>query len=232
MVDSLPSARGLVPEARLRPRLALPAVLLCDLDGTLVDTMGLLTELATDVLEDVFGMPRSLGRELYVATSGLPFREQLGLIAPGDPRHDVAAARFEAGKPARCSAARMRADTRRALADLKERGVKLVVSSNNSADNVAAFAERSDFPFDLVLGHDGVALGKGRPHIDRAARAFGVGPEAMLLVGDSLHDGEIAEREGIRFVGVTGTFSRESFMLRFPGQPIVERLADLADLFD
>ena len=50
----------------------------------------------------------------------------------------------------------------------------------------------------------------------------------MVLVGDSLHDGEIAEREGVRFVGVAGTFSRERFALRFPGLPVVDRLAEIA----
>ena len=53
----------------------------------------------------------------------------------------------------------------------------------------------------------------------------------MLFVGDSLHDGEIAEREGVPFVGVAGTFSVERFALRFPEVPVVKRFSALPDLF-
>ena len=45
-----------------------PKVLLCDLDGTLIDSMPTLAELATDVMGEVYGTPRSLAREFYVAT--------------------------------------------------------------------------------------------------------------------------------------------------------------------
>ena len=69
--------------------------------------------------------------------------------------------------------------------------------------------------FDLVLGFGG-GMAKGKPHLDATSRAFGVDWQEMLFVGDSLHDGEIAEREGVPFVGVATTFSAERFMLRFP----------------
>lgn len=227
----LPRAQAPAVPARHTDRLPLPAVLLCDLDGTLIDTMPILADLATDVLADVYGMARGLARDMYLATSGLPFIRQLDTICPGDARNAAAAARFEAAKPARCNSARMAPDTRRALADLQRRGARVVVSSNNGTDNVAAFARTADFRFDLLLGYDGNGLAKGRPHIERAARAFGVTRADMVFVGDSLHDGEIAEREGLRFVGVAGTFSRERFSLRFPGQLVVDRLGDLAALF-
>jgi phosphoglycolate phosphatase len=220
--------RPAVPAPQL---LRLPRVLLCDLDGTLIDTMPILADLATDVLHDVYGLARGLARDMYLGTSGLPFIRQLDTICPGDARNAAASARFEASKPARCNQARMAPDTRRALAELQARGTRIVVSSNNGVDNVATFVANSGFAFDLVLGYDGQGLAKGRPHIDRAAAAFGVGRADMVFVGDSLHDGELAEREALRFVGVAGTFSRERFQLRFPGRPVVDRLGELAALF-
>jgi phosphoglycolate phosphatase-like HAD superfamily hydrolase len=212
-------------------RWELPRILLCDLDGTLIDTMPILAELATDVLHDIYGMSRGLARDMYLSTSGLPFIRQLDTICPGDARNPAASARFEASKPARCNSARMTAETRRTLAELQRRGTRIVVSSNNGSENVATFVKASDFAFDLVLGYDGKGLAKGRPHVDRAARAFGITRADMVFVGDSLHDGEIAEREGLRFVGVAGTFSRERFALRFPGQPVVDRLGEVSGLF-
>lgn len=223
---SLKPAFARLPSALL----PLPKVLLCDLDGTLIDTMPTLADVATDVLAEVYGMPRSLGREMYLATCGLPFIRQLDAICPGDPRNQRASDIFEARKPPRCSAVRMAGDTRRALADLKSQGVRIVVSSNNGRENVEAFAATADFSFDLVLGY-GEGMAKGRPHIQRAAAAFGVGRTGMVFVGDSLHDGEIAQSENVGFVGVAGTFSKEHFALRFPGQPVVQRFSDLVDLF-
>ncbi len=193
--------------------------------------MPILADLAAEVMEQVHGLPRPLARDMYLATSGIPFIRQLDMICPGDARNAAASARFEAEKPARCSAARLPADSRRALLELRARGTRIVVSSNNGVANVSAFAKVADFPFDLVLGYDGNGLAKGRPHINCAAAVFGGGCEDMVLVGDSLHDGEIAAREGVRFVGVTGTFSRERFALRFPGLPVVDRLAELPQLF-
>jgi phosphoglycolate phosphatase-like HAD superfamily hydrolase len=219
--------------APTRPRtaLALPKVLLCDLDGTLIDTMPVLADLATEVMVGMYGIPKVLGRELYLATCGLPFIAQLGDIFPGDARNEAASDLFEASKPARCDSARMPADTRAALSELQRRGVRIAVSSNNGRRNVEAFAESSGFPFDLVMGY-GNGLAKGRPHVQMVERVFGVGRGEMLFIGDSLHDGEIALVEGLPFVGVAGTFSKESFLLRFPGQPVVHRFAELLDLFE
>ena len=104
-------------------------------------------------------------------------------------------------------------------------GVRIAVSSNNGTENVTAFARDAGFEFDLVLGYGG-GLAKGRPHLDATSREFGASRQEMLFVGDSLHDGEIAEREGIPFVGIATTFSPDRFALRFPlraGDPRASR---------
>ena len=211
-------------------QLALPRVLLCDLDGTLIDSMPTLADLATEVIEDRYGTPRILARELYLATCGLPFVKQLEEIFPEDPRNAEASADFEARKPARCGAIRMSGETRRALQEMRDMGVRIAVSSNNGIDNVNAFARDADFTFDLVLGY-GDGLAKGRTHLDATSRQFGAARQEMLFIGDSLHDGEIAEREGIPFVGVATTFSSDRFALRFPSVPVIRRFSALPKLF-
>lgn len=211
-------------------RLALPKVLLCDLDGTLIDSMPALADLATEVIEERYGTPRILARELYLATCGLPFVKQLEEIFPEDPRNAEASADFEARKPARCGAIRMPAETRRALQKVRDLGVNIAVSSNNGTDNVEAFARNAGFEFDLVLGYGG-GLAKGRTHLDATSRQFGASRQEMLFIGDSLHDGEIAEREGIPFVGLATTFSPERFTLRFPSVPVIRRFSALPELF-
>src|SRR5262245_56249932 len=210
--------------------LALPRVLLCDLDGTLIDSMPTLADLATEVIEARYGTPRILARELYLATCGLPFVKQLEEIFPEDPRNADASAEFEARKPARCGAIRMPAETRRALEEVRAMGVRIAVSSNNGIENVSAFARDAGFKFDLVLGYGG-GLAKGRTHLDATSREFGAARQEMLFVGDSLHDGEIAESEGIPFVGVATTFSPDRFALRFPSVPVIRRFSALPALF-
>jgi phosphoglycolate phosphatase-like HAD superfamily hydrolase len=192
--------------------------------------MPTLADLATDVMDSVYGTPKILARELYLATCGLPFVKQLEEIYPGDPRNAGASDLFEGRKPARCDQIRMPTETRRALERLRGGGIHVAVSSNNGTANVETFARNAAFPFDLVLGF-GDGLAKGRPHIDATSRAFGVDRQEMLFVGDSLHDGEIAEREGIPFVGLATTFSPERFTLRFPRVPVIRRFAALPDLF-
>jgi phosphoglycolate phosphatase-like HAD superfamily hydrolase len=211
-------------------QLPLPRALLCDLDGTLIDSMPTLAEIAAEVMEKVYETPGILARELYLATCGLPFAGQLEEIYPGDLRNAQASEMFESAKPARCSAIQMPAETRRTLESLRAAGVRIVVSSNNGVENVETFARASDFKFDLTLGFGG-GLAKGRPHFDATSRLFQLDRQEMLFVGDSLHDGEIAEREGVPFVAVATTFSPERFMLRFPQVPVVRRFAALAELF-
>jgi phosphoglycolate phosphatase-like HAD superfamily hydrolase len=192
--------------------------------------MPTLADLATEVMESVYGTPRILARELYLATCGLPFIKQLEDIYPGDPRNQGASDLFEGRKPARCDLIRMPQETRRALERLRGMGVRIAVSSNNGVANVETFARNAAFPFDLVLGFGG-GLAKGRPHIDATSQKFGVDRQEMLFVGDSLHDGEIAEREGIPFVGLATTFSPERFTLRFPRVPVIRRFSALPELF-
>jgi beta-phosphoglucomutase-like phosphatase (HAD superfamily) len=199
-----------------------------DMDGTLVDTMPLMADLAATVMKELYGTPFERGRELYLNTCGLPFIEQLGMIYPEDPRNDEASFRFESAKPALCGQARMPKGTRTLLEHLRRHGIAAVVSSNNSQENVDNFVRVNGFEFDLALG---VAPGmhKGKPHFDRVADGLSVERRQMLFVGDSLHDAHIAAREGVRFVGVTGTFSREQFiLLRHPHHLTVGRLSELA----
>jgi phosphoglycolate phosphatase len=230
ITSSRSSAAAGVAHVPFAAPLPLPKVLLCDLDGTLIDSMPTLAELATEVMEDAFGMPAALARELYLATCGLPFVQQLEEIFPGDPRNPAAVASFEAQKPARCSAIKMSAENRTALEKLRRAGVRIAVSSNNGIDNVEAFARGAGFAFDMVLGYGG-GLAKGKPHLDASARAYAADRQQMLFVGDSLHDGEIAEREGVPFVALATTFSPERFALRFPHVPVLRRFAALPELF-
>jgi phosphoglycolate phosphatase len=205
------------------------AAVMFDLDGTLIDTMGALADLAAQKIAQRYPMPATEARRRYLQTSGIPFRQQLDVIFPDDPRNDETSAVFERDKRAICDAAELPPETIAALAALRSRGLKLVVSSNSAQHYVDEFAERAAFRFDLALGF-GAGLAKGEPHVGRVCELFGVRREQILFVGDSLKDGELAQRSRLPFVGRTGTFARERFAEAWPGAPVIDGLGDLVTL--
>ncbi|HKA91940.1 MAG TPA: HAD hydrolase-like protein [Haliangiales bacterium] len=205
-----------------------PAVILFDLDGTLVDTMEAFADIAAEVMAARFGLSRRNARRLYLQTSGIPFRRQLDVIFGDHADNDAAAMEFETRKHDVAAAARMEPATEAALRELRDKGIKLVVSSNGMQEHVDAFAERTGL-FDLALGFDG-SEGKGEPHVRVVEEKLGVARDALLFVGDSLRDGEIAAAAGVRFCARAGTFAREEFAARFPDAPVVASVADLASL--
>ena len=206
-----------------------PALVMFDLDGTLIDTMGALADLAAECMEARFGTPRAEARRRYLQTSGIPFRQQLEVIYPGDEGNDGTSGTFERRKRSICEAAELEPGTVAALQALRSSGLILVVSSNSAQHYVDEFAGRAAFGFDLALGF-GDGLAKGEPHVRRACELFSVAREQLLFVGDSLKDGELARCSGVRFVGKSGTFSREQFEAAWPGVPVIETIGELVEL--
>ncbi len=207
-----------------------PAVLLFDLDGTLVDTMSHFADLAAEVMSTHYGLARKNARKLYLQTSGIPFCDQLHVIFGECETNAVAAGEFERRKHAIASRAEMDESTRGALRGLRKRGVSLVVSSNGMQEHVDRFAARSADLFQMALGY-GNGRGKGEPHVAQVCDQLGVSRARLAFVGDSLRDGELAQASGVRFIGRTGTFTRAEMQARFPEAPIVDHVAEIATLF-
>ncbi|CAN5914204.1 HAD family hydrolase [soil metagenome] len=202
-----------------------------DLDGTLIDTMGGFADLAAEVMEKRLGHDRATARRRYMETSGIPFRQQLEVIAPEHAANQATSDEFEERKRAVCDATSMDELTIRGLEQLRALGLKLVVSSNGAQHFVDDFARREAFKFDLALGFDASrGLAKGRPHVEHTCQALGVAVADLVFCGDSLKDGELADQCGIPFVGRTGTFSRADFLQRDPAGSAVDSIVELADL--
>jgi len=96
-------------------------------------------------------------------------------------------------------------------------------------ENVETFASLSGFAFDLVMGHgDGLAKGPpayraGRANVLRGPPRDAVRRRFSARRGDCL-PGEDP------LCGSGRTFAKERFTLRFPGQPVVGRFAEILDL--
>jgi phosphoglycolate phosphatase len=202
-----------------------------DLDGTLIDTMGGFADLAAEIMAARHGLEATRGRQRYMETSGIPFRQQLEVIHPGHAQNDAASDEFEQRKRAVCDAAVMPAKTVAALEAMQRAGIKIIVSSNSAQYFVDEFAARESFRFDLVLGFDAtVGLAKGKPHVTHTCSTLGIEHSQIVFCGDSLKDGELARECRIAFVGRLGTFTADEFRRWDPSAPVVEDAHALAVL--
>lgn len=197
-----------------------------DFDGTVADTMGALTEVATSLLTAGFDLTRDGATRRYLATTGDDFATQLEAITAGHPRADEVAARFESEKEIIVEGCRPFADARPALARLRRAGVPILLCSSTRAELVRRFCRRHGLS-ELATTIDG-----WRPDhlkVDQLAEwaaLIGVAPGDVLFLGDSLRDAVIAEEAGFRFVGLVRSGHPDAFA--GSGIAVVTSLAALA----
>jgi phosphoglycolate phosphatase-like HAD superfamily hydrolase len=208
-----------------------PKLVMFDLDGTLIDTMGHFADLASELIARDYGMPRDQARRRYLETSGIPLRQQLEVIFPEHQQNDATGNEYESRKGVFCTEATMDESTVAALQSLRDRGYSLVVSSNSAQHFVDDFAQRAPVNFDLALGF-GSGLAKGESHVEQVERHLEVRAADTLFVGDSIKDGELAHGCGQRFAGVVGTFERQTFLENYGAMTVVDCIADLAEILE
>jgi len=194
---------------------ALPPVIraiMFDLDGTLIDTMGGFADVAAAVMAKRHGLELAHARRRYMETSGIPFRQQLEVIAPKHAENDAASDEFEQKKRVVCDEARMTPETVAGLEQLRRSSIKLIVSSNGAQHFVDQFQAQESFRFDLALGFEASkGLAKGKPHVEHTCKTLGLERSGIVFCGDSLKDGELARDCGLPFIGRIGTFTADEF---------------------
>ena len=206
-------------------------IIVFDFDGTLVNTMDRLTDIASQVMAGYFGISKKDARRLYQLTSGLPFSEQLKTLYPDAAEKTSAAAGvFEQQKKEGYFNEKCFPDTLSTLRYLKEKGYTVVISSNSAHELLETLVKKLEIPCDLALGWK-ENFGKGLSHFLYIMDRWGGNPTNMVFVGDSLKDGEWAFESGIDFIAKEGTFQRDDFEKRFPRVPVIARLAELKEIF-
>lgn len=203
-----------------------PAVVMLDLDGTLVDTMDALAALAAEILHLDHGMPMDEATALYLETSGIPFRNQLDLILPGRAGLGKTARAFEHRKATIADSAHLSEARIEALQELRRLGLGITVSSSSAQHFVDAFQRRVGFDFDLVLGYR-PGQTKGLRHFDTTCDALNANRDELLFIGDSLLDAELAAGAEVSFIGRLGTFTRDRFSAEHPGVELINDVVEL-----
>ena len=202
-----------------------------DFDGTLVDTMHDYASIASEEMEDIYGISRETARHLYLETSGIPFFQQLDLIFGPHRRNDECAGRYENRKATFLEDVRLDRDTKETLLQIRSFGVSIAITSNNFQDLVDRFIRDDIGLFDIVLGFSD-NMSKGPAQFTKVIDNFGVDRRHILFVGDSLSDVRKALAFGIDFVAVSGTLKAESFRTLFPAVPVISSLVELRPLLN
>lgn len=182
-----------------------------DLDGTLVDSMSGFADVAQEVIAHLYCVDPLWAREHYRATSGLPFPLQLEAIFPGHPLNPQAVEKYDSARASGYAKAPFFADVFPALEVLKDKGVRLAVSSNNYQNLLDEKIDGHRELFDEAFGFSPPDFLKGKRHFEKLEKTLGVSSKEILFVGDSLHDAKTAQACGIDFVARTGTFTRKQF---------------------
>lgn len=163
-----------------------------DLDGTILDSICRISQVAADVMFQAFGTPAEEGRVHYLATTGMPFEAQLAQLYPDVPATERAATArvFHTRKINEAYAhAEPFPDIPRVLRRLSQSGWTLVISTGAEKEMADLILEREGlrFWFEDVLGS---AQGTKREHLATYAGRYP--GRRLYLIGDSRFDMEAA----------------------------------------
>jgi len=176
------------PEPRRVPR----GVIVFDLDGTILDDLNHISEVAADVMATAFGTPKQEARIHYLATTGMPFEAQLSQLYPDVPaadRHKVARLFHQRKATEAYGTAHPFPEMSRVLKRLSLEKWTLVISTGAEKEIADLLLEREGirYWFEAVLG---AGQGTKREHLAEYRRRFPDVP--VFLIGDSRFDMEAA----------------------------------------
>lgn len=184
-------------------------VIVFDLDGTIVDSMGYLANFAGKLINDAYGLSLAISKRLFLLTSGIPFCEQMELLFPGKEKNNEIVAEFEHLKEENMLKYSLYPETWEVFQELANKGYKLAISSSNAQHIIENYLEYSGLKVDLVCGYKNKKFGKGKPHFEAIMKYFAVGADKLIFVGDSQKDYERAKGNSIEFIARAGTFTVE-----------------------
>jgi len=175
-----------------------------DMDGTLIDSMGLWKTLASDYLRSkgIVRIPEDLSeriRPMTMSESAALFRHEFGLT--GDPEAEMNAmmdAHYREDIP-------LKQGVREYLQRLHQIGVRMCVASATAEPLMEACLTRlgvRDF-FDFLLSCETVGAGKESPLVYcESARRWGAPPREIAVYEDAFHAVQTAKEAGFYVVGV------------------------------
>jgi phosphoglycolate phosphatase-like HAD superfamily hydrolase len=151
-------------------------------------------------------------------------------LFPNDPRNRHVVATFEARKLQHILDKPLFPEVVPTMTLFKSKDVRRFICSSTKQEVIAEYARKTGIG-DLV---DGCfvylpGFGKGK-QIEFIVESFGLNPERVLFVGDSLKDHDFVEDQRVRFIGIRRMFDQREFQQR--GLFSVQDLTALSQLWD
>jgi phosphoglycolate phosphatase len=182
---------------------------LCDLDGTLLDTAEDLARAANRMLAELNLPPRPVEEIARFIGKGIPMLVRRSLS--GDLRGEVDEALYLRALPAfeRCYAeesgvhARIYPGVIEGLQRMRAAGLKLACLTNKAERYTLDLLDKTGLRvfFDLIISGDSLPRKKPDPlPVLHACAQFGVSPAQALVVGDSMNDVEAARAAGVSVI--------------------------------
>lgn len=218
--------------ARQQPRQesrARPAAVLFDLDGTLIDSIGLIMA-SMRYAFDKCEAPAPSDAE-WLSGVGTPLRTMFERYASDDESIDRFIAAYREHQFANHDLlVKCFDDVPDTIAALKARGHPLAVVTSKTDALARRGLEHVGLAsyFDTIVGCDACARHKPHPEpVLTALTRLGYEPEEALFVGDSVHDIEAGNAAGVLTVAALwGPFTRDQLAGAEPGR-YIERAGDL-----
>jgi phosphoglycolate phosphatase-like HAD superfamily hydrolase len=215
-------------------------ILIFDLDGTLVDSMGPATELFARMLLEDCGIPDAISRPVYTRLMGKGPQAQFAAVLRHVEAWDEALVQDLTDRyweAAERDVPDLYPDVRPALESLRDEGHMLIVSSGSiqrSAERKTRIADIEQL-FRLILGSDEDApeRAKGPGHFAMIAEALSLPAGDLqargVFIGDGVYDMQIAQEAGMTAIGrLTGDNADE--LIEAGADHVIRELGELQPL--
>ena len=196
---------------------------LWDWNGTLLDDVQVSFDCLNEMLAK-YRLPLFGGVDDYRAVFGFPVREYYDRVGLGGPTFDEVAPLWMAAYIREEGACPLREGAREALLAFRAAGYRQVILSASKRDNLLAQMARFDILqyFDAVLGLDHI-YATSKEGIGQAWLAKNGDPASCVMIGDTLHDAQVAKALGCGCVLVCGGHQLPG-TLREAGVPVADSL--------
>lgn len=204
-----------------------------DLDGTLLDTLGDLTD-AVNVALEKYSLPlRSMDEVRRFVGNGLR-NLMTQAVEEGEeyPKFEELFEFFRTYYKNNCNHKTAPYDgVLELLKELKGRGIKMAIVSNKIDAGVKELNEKffADY-IDIAIGErEGIRRKPAPDSLDEVLRVLGVEKEHALYVGDSDVDIQTADNADVRCISVSWGFRDETFLMERGAGVIIERPLELLE---
>lgn len=175
-----------------------------DFNGTILDDTYLVYDILVDMLEEV-GQP-SVTFEEYLQIFTFPVRDYYAKVYDLDKTpFESLAKRFIHLYMTRCKDAKLHDYVVETIREYKAMGYRNVVLSASEKNNLMSQLKyyKIDHLFDAILGTDNVhasgKIGIGNEYM----KAHHINPKQAVMIGDTIHDADVANSLGVSFICYT-----------------------------